>query len=65
MIYSEKRKRQTTQFLKYGVVTTHSQSVHAAAALSLNLVSQNLIGLAAHCGLVPPNWAVYNGSGKQ
>ena len=46
-------------------MTTHSQSVHAAAALSLNFASQNLIGLAAHRGLVPPNWAMYNGSGKQ
>ena len=64
-IHSEKRQRQPAQFLKYGVMTTYSRSVHVAAALSLNLVSQNLIGLAAHCGLVPPNWAVYNGSGKQ
>ena len=61
----EKSQRQTAQFLKYGVMTTHSQSVHAAAALSLNFASQNLIGLAAHRGLVPPNWAMYNGSGKQ
>ena len=64
-ICSGKWQRQTAQFLKYGVMTTHSQSVHAAAALSLNFASQNLIGLAAHRGLVPPNWAMYNGSGKQ
>ena len=43
-IRSEKRQRQTAQFLKYGVMTTYSRSVHATAALSLFLASQNLIG---------------------
>ena len=64
-IRSEKRQRQTAQFLKYGVMTTYFQLPRTAAVLSLNLASQNLIGLAAHRGLVPPNWAMYNGSGKQ
>ena len=43
-IRSEKGQKQTAQFLKHVVMTTYSRSVHAAAALSLNLASQNLIG---------------------
>ena len=64
-IRSEKRQRQTAQFLKYGVMTTYSRSVHAAAALSLNLASQNLMGLSALPDLVPLGEAMYNGSWKQ
>ena len=64
-IRSEKRQRQTAQFLKYGVMTTYSRSVHAAVALSLYLASQNLMGQSAPPSLVPLSGAVYNGSGKQ
>lgn len=43
-------------------MTTHSQPPHTAEALSLYLAPQNLIGPSALPGLVPPDWAVYNGS---
>ena len=62
MIRSEKRQRKTAQFLKYGVMTTYSRSVHAATALSLNLASQNLMGQSAPPSLVPLSGAVYNDS---
>ena len=42
-IRSEKRQRQTAQFLKYGVTTTHFRLPRTATALSLNLASQNLM----------------------
>ena len=61
-IRSEKRQKQTAQFLKYGVMATYSRSVHAAAALSLFLASQNLMGPSHFPGLVPLGEAVYNGS---
>ena len=64
-IRSEKRQRQTVQFLKYGVMTTYSRSVHAAVVLSLFLASQNLMGQSAPPSLVPLGGAVYNGSWKQ
>ena len=64
-IRSERRQKQTAQFLKHVVMTTHSRSVHAAVALSLYLASQNLMGQSAPPSLVPLSGAVYNGSGKQ
>ena len=46
-------------------MTTHLRPPHAAEILSLFLASQNLTGLSAPPGLVPPGEAVYNGSEKQ
>ena len=58
----EKSQRQTAQFLIYGVMATYLRSVHAAAALSLSLASQYLIGPSHFPGLVSLGEAVYNGS---
>ena len=60
-ICSGKWQRQTSQFLKYVVMTTHFQLLRTAAVLSLNLALQNLIGRFVLPNLVPPGGAVYNG----